>query len=123
MLSLLIGLILYKPFWGFVWWLIKKYYIALITIVVNIIIFKIFRIFTMDGMNVKRKRLLMAGEIFYIITGLPSVLTKGLIRVVMAMIGNLIEIFRVDKPVIGGYIARFDTAYVTYVGMILMNHY
>ena len=117
------GALLYKGFWIFVWQMIKKYYLAILTILFNFILFKVFRIFTMDGLNVKRKRLLITGEIFYIITGIPSVLTKGFIRVLLAVIGNLVEIFRIDKPIIGGFFSKFDTAYTTFVGMVLMNHY
>lgn len=77
----------------------------------------------MNGNNVKRKRLLMAGELFYIITAIPTVFTKGLIRIIIAMIGNLIEIFRIDTPVISGFLSRYDFSYNTFVGMVLMNHY
>ena len=77
----------------------------------------------MNGLYVKRKRLLMAGDIFYVITGIPSVVTRGFIRVFMGIFGTLVHIFRIDKPIISGKLAMFDTAYTTFIGMIFMNHY
>ena len=74
-----------------------------------------------DGI-VKRRRLLIFVEFMYFFTGIASTLLKGGIRVLWAFIGNLFNIFRVDKPIVSGRIYALDEAYNVFAGLILMYH-
>ena len=49
-----------------------------------------------------RRKVLIIVEFIYLFSGIASTLVKGVLRLILSIIGNLLNIFRVDKPVISG---------------------
>ena len=116
------SILLLPSLWSFLYKLSMTYIGIILTVIFNILMLYVAKIYTTSKNLIKRRRLLTFVEFFYFFTGIASTIVKGVIRFVLAIFSNFFNIFRVDRPVISGKIYPLDEAYNVYAGLLMMNH-